>query len=74
MSAFPVIRVWRFYDAPSEYQALSEHGGDEDWLAHIPFELSDAHLPWIEGRAFGVCDVSQHTLPDGSRVHIAAHA
>lgn len=35
----PPILVWRFYDAPEEYRALSGHGGDEDWLAFVPDEI-----------------------------------
>lgn len=68
-----MIRVWPFYDAPPELQALSEHGGDEDWLALVPSSLAEAWLPWLEGWQFGN-DVTTHTLPDGSRVFIAAHA
>ena len=67
------IRVWRFYDAPEELRALSQHGGDEDWLAVVPPALCCAWLPWLEGRQFGE-DVSTHALADGSRVYIAAHA
>lgn len=69
------IRVWRFDDAPAEWQALSEHGGDEDWLAHVPAALAGEWPAWMEsGTAFGWCDVSDHPLPDGSVVRIGAHA
>lgn len=68
-----VIRVWPFYEAPEELRALSEHGGDEDWLALVPEPLAGAYLPWLEGRRFGN-DVSSYWLPDGSRVFISAHA
>jgi len=30
------IRVWAWKDAPEELKALSQHGGDEDWLALLP--------------------------------------
>lgn len=69
------IEIWRFYDAPKELQALSPHGGDEDWLALIPPHYAGEWMPWMdEGSSFGVCDVSEHHLPDGSLVKIGAHA
>lgn len=73
------IKVWEFYSAPKEYQALSGHGGDEDWLALIPKELySQQHgIPlWMEGGvgSFGVCDTSIHFLDNGDVVAIGAHA
>lgn len=69
------ILVWRFYNAPPEFQVLSTHGGDEDWIAFIPSSCT-ADLPtWAEpGTPFGVSDVSEHRLPDGSMVLIGAHA
>ena len=73
MSDDKMIRVWPFYEAPEELQALSEHGGDEDWLALVPPTLISEWLPWLEGRNFGN-DVTFHQLPDGSRVFISAHA
>jgi hypothetical protein len=74
MSDAKMIRVWQFRDAPAELRELSQHGGDEDWLAHVPAALVQCYLPWLEGRSFGACDVSQHAFPDGSRVYIGAHA
>lgn len=72
------IRVWSFYDAPEELRNLSNHGGDEDWLALIPPSLADSYIPWMEaGHAgFGVCDVSTHQHPElpGFVVKIGAHA
>ena len=69
------IQVWRFFDAPEQCQALSQHGGDEDWVALIPAALLDEWMPWMEsGSAFGCCDVSIHELPDGRQVRIGAHA
>ena len=32
------IQVWRFDEAPEEYQRLATRGGDEDWLAVVPKE------------------------------------
>jgi hypothetical protein len=72
----PFIRVWPFHDAPEALRALSDHGGDEDWLALIPAELVDAHdYRWMkEGSEFGVCDVSSHELADGAEVRIGTHS
>lgn len=70
------ILVWRFHDAPQEFQDLSRHGGDEDWLAVVPASMVGDYIPWLEeGRGgFGVCDVEEHRLADGRAVFIGAHA
>lgn len=68
------IRVWPFSDAPEIFRSLSKHGGDEDWLALCP-PGSDQSPWWAEsGTPFGCCDVSSHTLDDGSVVLIGAHS
>lgn len=67
------IGVWRFADAPRWTQALSPHGGDEDWLAILP--RGQERPDWMrEGTAFGVCRVSEHALGDGRVVVIGAHS
>ena len=67
------ILVWSFYDAPGELRCLSNHGGDEDWVALVPENMSQPS--WMDsGTNFGCCDVSDHQLPDGRNVHIGAHA
>lgn len=69
-----MIRVWRFEDAPAKYRRLSEHGGDEDWLAFIPQALAHDYIGWMaEGTAFGCCSVSEHPV-EGGLVRIGAHA
>lgn len=69
------ILVWDFRDAPAEFRALSEHGGDEDWLAVVPAFYRFNMPPWLEsGTRFGCCDTSEHVLPDGRIVCIGAHA
>lgn len=72
------IKVWPFYEAPEEYRKLSPHGGDEDWLAWIPARIVKEYggwLIWMEsGSSFGVCEVSEHNLLDGSQVRIGAHS
>lgn len=68
------IQVWAWEDAPAEFKALSSHGGDEDWVALIPKEFQWKMTPmWLEEPHFGN-DVSHHELPDGSVIHISAHA
>ena len=67
------ILVWPFKDAPLEYKVLSMHGGDEDWLALVPVELTGHYVPWLDNCGFGN-DVSVHPLPDGRTVYIGAHA
>jgi len=77
MSENKSITVWRFRDAPEELQALSNNGGDEDWLAVIPPELSEEWLGWMEeGSSFGCCTVEEHDHPEqpGFKIRIGCHA
>lgn len=69
------IIVWRWEDAPDQYKALSQHGGDEDWVAFVPDYLRDkGNQAWMEsGSPFGCCDVSEHEV-EGGVVRIGAHA
>lgn len=74
------ILIWPFDDAPPELQWLSEHGGDEDWLAYVPAAMcgplarfDEGNLPqWVGG--LGCCSVDCHHLADGALVYIGAHA
>lgn len=66
------ILVWEFYDAPLQYRALSQHGGDEDWLALVPKDYPH-NIPWLEHGTFGVCDITVHECEDGI-VYIGAHS
>lgn len=69
------IQIWRFDEAPKEYQDLSEHGGDEDWVALLPASFDGEIITWLEdGSSFGCCSVSEHKLSDGRIVRIGAHA
>lgn len=70
----PFVRVWRFEDAPKEFQALSRNDGDEDWVALIPVELAGKNIPWSESREFGYCTVWDYPLPSGAVVRIGRHA
>ena len=71
MSTSDAILVWRFWQAPDIYKALSPHGGDEDWVAFVPESLRDVYIPWLE--RLGVCSLSEHEV-DGGIVYIGAHA
>lgn len=46
--ASPHISIWSFCDAPEEYRALSCHGGDEDFVTHIPAELVEDYREWTD--------------------------
>ena len=75
MSARP-IRVWRFEDANPQLQALSEHGGDEDWLVEVPSEHVDA-IGWGWLTRIDTCNepsVHEHPYEPGWKVLIGAHA
>ena len=69
------IVVFAFDQAPRALRALSNHGGDEDWLAIVPPRFRGQYIGWLqEGSSFGCCSVSEHELPSGHVVHIGAHA
>jgi hypothetical protein len=68
------ILVWPWEDAPEVLKILSSHGGDEDWVAHVPLHFTGLYISWLEGGSFGVCDISKHEMPDGSIVYIGAHS
>ena len=76
----PAISVWRFKDAPKEYQALSENGGDEDWVIAIPDIYTAAHggIPWWaqDGGPLGPHCVDKFRDPMGKRftILICCHA
>jgi hypothetical protein len=68
------VRVWRFRDAPQEFRELSNHGGDEDWVAFIPESMKGEWFGWMDdGTPFGSCDVSEHSV-EGGIIRIGAHA
>ena len=71
------IEVWKFQDAPEELRNLSDHGGDEDWLAIIPPQMNNKCISWMqEGTYFGLCHVYyyDHPYKEGHEVVIGAHA
>ena len=72
-NAEPIL-IWKFHEAPEEYQKLSRHGGGEDWIAFVPSHYDRYYIGWLEsGGAFGTCDVSSHPAKKGT-VFIGAHA
>lgn len=70
------IRLWRFDDAPEWMQSLSQNGGDEDWVAHVPNESVNTDGPWNRSTHdwFGCAGIEHYLQPDGSIVHIGSHA
>lgn len=74
MTVVEPIRIWPFHEGPEEYQALSPHGGDEDWIAYVPACWNGLPFFLEEGSRFGCCSVSEHKLPDGAIIAIGAHA
>ena len=66
------ILVWDFYNSPKEFQELSGHGGDEDWVAFVPDGAPDPTWAW-EGTPFGCFSVEDHKV-EGGRVLIGAHS
>lgn len=75
------IKIWRFYHAPARYAGLSDHGGDEDWVAFVPTSMLDD--PLLEGDGidfylgdetpFAPCRAQKVAVP-GGLVIIGAHA
>ena len=76
MSAARPIRVWRFEDANPQLRALSEHGGDEDWLVEVPSEYA-SYIGWDWLDKIDACltpSIHEHPFIPGWKVLIGAHA
>lgn len=73
----PMIRIWRFYEAPEEYRAGFSND-DVDWLAHVPAELLLGGITWLENSTgaggFGPCSVENMMQGDGSMVYVGYHS
>lgn len=76
------LTIWHFEDAPEQYKALSQHGGDEDWVLFAPKGTEFGYWPYaLENVLDGSEDsyhvpfghVDRHVLPEGTVV-IFAHA
>ena len=65
------IKIWEFEDAPEEFKALSEHGGDEDGIIFIPAGVKEPW--WLESlwRSYG--GEQRIENPEGTYI-IWAHA
>lgn len=72
------ITVWRFRDAPEHLRALSNNGGDEDWLALLPKGLNSESIlwevSWLESNQFAPCGPPQVTEYKGQVVVIGSHS
>lgn len=71
------IKIWRFDEAPEEYRQMSEHGGDEDYIALVPlaYKHRDDSLVWKieEMGLLGCCSTDRYEV-DAGVVYIGAHA
>ena len=66
------IKVWPFKSAPEELKALSQAGGDEDWLAVVPNRmLADYCISWLAW--LGSCRTERYPIA-GAAVFIGQHA
>ena len=60
------ILIWRFEDAPEEFQKLSQFCGDETWIAFVPDSLSDEYIGWLtDGASFAPCSIEEFKIKDG---------
>ncbi len=69
------LEVWRFYDAPEEYQKLSGHGGDEDWIVRAP-AVRRTEFEWL-CETLEVCDYqTEEIIEDDTEmlIGITSHA
>lgn len=70
----PVIEIWRFEDAPFELQALSTHGGDEDFVVIVRDESLRSILVDLESNMFLDVYFWDVHIHNGEQVWIGAHA
>ncbi len=71
-----MITIWYFQDAPQEYQDLSTHGGDEDYVMLVTGIMHESFLPdsIVRRGLLGASSTDKHDLPNGDIVYIGAHA
>lgn len=71
-----MIQIWKFHEAPTEYQTLSS-GGDEEWLMFVPVEIGtdneDLAEKIVRADILGCCTTHVYTVADG-KVYIGYHA
>lgn len=68
------ISIYKWDDAPQMWRDLSTNGGDEDYIAFVPFGFS-AHpdeLPFLRWGVFGNF-VDEYKVPGGI-ILISSHA
>lgn len=66
------LAMWRFEQAPPLLAALSQHGGDEDWVVLIPPDFGELPFWMSEGTSFA-SSVDIYDLPEGWQLLISAH-
>lgn len=74
---FNLIKVWSFFDAPYQYQCMSDNGGDEDWIAWVPQSIIDRDgVPeWLqENTPFAKCILVERDNVNGGRIFIGCHS
>lgn len=59
-----VVKVWRFTDAPTEYQRLAWNGGNGDWIALVPVEYGSIPF-FIEQMSSGLFWVGVYAVDEG---------
>jgi hypothetical protein len=68
------IKMWPWKFAPEGLKALSQSGGDEDWVVFVPQAILDT---WYEPTWLMYIDTmhdAQEFIVDGGKVYIGAHA
>lgn len=66
MEQIESIKVWKFEDAPKEFQDMSISGGDEDHIALIPPNYVNEYFGFFdEGTSFGCCSVDEIKITKG---------
>lgn len=72
------ITMWQFKDAPAILRALSDNGGDEDWLAIVPKSICEHGLPaFMHSSAFAIDgSLQEHEFPGlpNDVIVISSHA
>ena len=74
VDATKMILVWAFEDAPEAFKALSTNGGDEDWLALVPYPLQDKYIGWLESQSFSTDGEPEKHETEFGIVYIGSHA
>ena len=66
------MHLWHFHDAPEEYRALSDHGGDEDYILFVPDNIDTPYWAHDTG-PLGTCAVQTAKVMGGT-IYIGAHS